>query len=292
MACRVHHHGISCAANNYNDHFTTTKRRLPLRINLILSLAALIILSYHSPTIAADLTIPGTGDGVAVLNAIGADFKQATGLDVEIPKSVGSSGGMVMAGSGQAELARVARTIKDSEKHFNLTYKPVFNVPTVFYVSPDVAVNDLSEEQILAIFSGKISNWKVVGGQDEEIKVFVREAGDSSYNNLKKTFPGFDATSFSPKAIVALKTPQMVTFLKFEKNAIGFGPLDVALANDLTFTKVEGVSPTDPNYNFYGTIGLVYKSENLSDASRKFLDFISSNAADAAIKNFGGSRIK
>ncbi len=263
-----------------------------MRINLIVSLAALIIFSYHSPSIAADLTIPGTGDGVAILNAITVDFKKATGLDVEIQKSVGSSGGIIMAGTDQAELARVARTIKDKEKHFNLTYKPVFNVPTVFYVSPDVAVDNLSEEQILAIFSGKISNWSVVGGKDEMIKVFVRETGDSSYNNLKKTFTGFGEISFAPKAIVALKTPQMVSFLKFDKNAIGFGPLDVALANDLKFTKVDGISPTDSDYKYFGTIGLVFKTQNLSDASKKFLDYVSSNGADTAIKNFGGMRIK
>ena len=126
-----------------------------MRSNLVVSIMSLIILVCHSPATAADLAIPGTGDGVAVLNAIAAEFKQSTGLEVEIPKSVGSSGGIVMAGSDQAELARVARSIKDKEMHFNLSYMPVFNVPTVFYVSSDVPVSNLSAAQILAIFSGR-----------------------------------------------------------------------------------------------------------------------------------------
>lgn len=262
-----------------------------MRTNLFVSIVALIILSCHSPTIAADLTIPGTGDGVAVLNAIAADFNRSTGLDVEFPKSVGSSGGIVMVGNDQAELARVARTVKDKETLFNLTYKPVFKVPTVFYISSDVTVNNLNKEQLLAIFSGRISNWRDVGGSDQMIKVFVREAGDSSYNNLKKTFSGFEEISFSSKAITAQKTPQMIAFLKFEKSAIGFGPLDVALANDLHFIKVEGISPSSSEYKYFGTIGLVYKPQTLSDVSKQFLDFVSSDAAETTIKNFGGSKI-
>ncbi len=250
-------------------------------------------LFFVSSTVnATTLEIPGTGDGVAVLNALAAGFKLDSGSTVEIPKSVGSSGGIVMAGSDQAEIARVARTIKDKEKHFNLTYKPIFKVPTVFFVSSDVKVPGLTEEQVLAIFSGKITNWNAVGGPDKKIKVFVREEGDSSFNNLKKTFPGFKDIAFTQKAITARKTYEMVTFVKYEKDAIGFGPLDVALANDLHYVKIDGVAPEDTDYKFFGTIGLVYKPQNLSGTAKKFLDYVSSENSAVEIAKFGGMQIR
>jgi len=237
---------------------------------------------------ASPLVIPGTGDGVAVLRAVADSFKESTGVSVEIPESVGSSGGIVMAGNGQAEIARVARNIKEKEAHFKLTFKPIFKVPTVFFLSENVAIDNLSQEQVLSIFSGKITNWNELGGPDEEIKVFVRESGDSSYNNLKETFSGFKDVSFAEKAITALKTNQMVTFLKYEKNAIGFGPLDVALSNGLKYSKIDDISPLDSNYPFFGTIGLVYKPEGLSTEAKDFLEYISSSNAATAIAKFGG----
>jgi len=260
-----------------------------MRACLRVLFAALMCLSCMTPAFAAVITIPGTGDGVAVLQAVATDFKKKTGLEVEIPDSVGSNGGIVLAGSGQAELARVARGVKEKEQHYGLSYRPVFKVPTVFYVTPDIAVTNLSAQQILDIFSGKIVNWSAVGGKDAPIKVICREAGDSSYNNLKKTFPGFNELVLSDKAIVALKTPLMVTIMRHEQNAIGFGPLDVALANGLKYLQVDGVAPGDAGYKYFGTIGLVYKPENMSEPSKKFLDFISSPEAHAAIHDFGGT---
>jgi len=259
-----------------------------MRFNLPVLLVALITFSYASPAKAADIIIPGTGDGVAVLNAVAAAFRLKTGLDTEIPESVGSNGGIVLAGSDQAELARVAREIKEKEQSFGLTYLPVFKVPTVFYVTQDVAVKNLSSAQILDIFSGKIVDWSEAGGKKEAIKVVVRESGDSSYNNLQQSFPGFKDLILSKKAITALKTPHMVTIMQHEKNSIGFGPLDVALANGMKFISVDGIKPTDAGYQYFGTIGLVYKPQKLSVASKKFLDFISSKEAHPAIRDFGG----
>ena len=110
-----------------------------------------------TPVFAADeVAIPGTGDGVAVLEAIGKAFTAREGTPVRVPKSIGSGGAVKVVGNDQAILGRVARGIKDKEKHFGLDYTPIFEVPTVIFVNKNVTVDNVTEEQVIDIFSGKI----------------------------------------------------------------------------------------------------------------------------------------
>jgi len=259
-----------------------------MKIKLKAVVLCFLLLLGSSSVFAADFEIPGTGDGVGVLKSISAAYFEKTNIKVDIPHSIGSGGGVVAAGSGKVELARVARGIKAKEKSLGLEYLPIFDVPTVFFVNPSVDVNDVTAQNILDIFSGKIDKWSKVGGQDVEIKLYVRERKDSSYNNLKKTFSGFDSLKLSYRAIVAIKTPYMVNFIKNDKHSIGFGPLDVALENGLKVLKVNGISATDLNYPYFGTIGLVYKKENLSKNSKDFIGFLKTPEAKIAIQNAGG----
>jgi len=254
----------------------------------ILVLAIVILALCSVPVCGSTLDIPGTGDGVAVLKALAAAFEKETGIVVQIPESIGSSGGIVAAGTDKVEIARVARKIKEKEQPLGLTYRKVFSVPTVFFVNGEVAVDGLTSAQVLDIFSGKIDNWEKVGGSNMPIMVIVREQKDSSLNNLKETFPGFKDLAFAEMARVAPKTPFMVNIVLNEKGAIGFGPLDVALLNGLKVLAVDGKKPTDAGYPYHGEIGLVYKPENTSDNAKKFLGFIDSGKARSIIEASGG----
>ena len=254
-------------------------------------LGLMLVLGLTLPVSAADLVVPGTGDGVAVLNALSVEFKKRAGFDVEFPKSIGSSGGIVAAGTGQAEIARVAREIKGKEAEYGLTYKPIFRIPTVFYITKDVAIKNLTRTQIIDIFSGKIVNWAAVGGENKEIKVIARETTDSSLESLRETFPGFGELKFPDKAIVARKTPDMLLIMTHEKSAIGFGPLDVAIENKITYVSVDGVKAQDANYKYKGNIGLVFKNGKLSPAAKTFLEFVDTKEASKVISDFGGTSL-
>ena len=259
------------------------------------SLFAVIVLAVSlvfSGAWAADLAIPGTGDGVEVLNAVGEVFTKEKGIKVLVPKSIGSGGAVKVVGTDKAVLGRVARGIKDKEKHYGLNYKSIFEVPTVIFVHHAAAVDNLTEQQVVDIFAGKITNWSAVGGKDEEIAVIRREDGDSSLGNLKKTFPGFKDLVFSENATLAEKTYIMVAQVANRESSIGFGPLDVAMANNLKPLAINGKKPTGKDYPYFGTIGLVYKENNLDQASRDFLEFAASPAAHDAIVKAGGRPIQ
>lgn len=234
------------------------------------------------------MMIVGTGDGVAVLDAIGKVFGEKTGVEVVVPPSIGSGGGVKAVGADKTPMGRVARGIKESEKKYGLTYTPIFKIPTVFFVHKSVSVTDLSAGQVVGIYQRKITNWKEVGGADKPVNVVRREDGDSSLKNLQKTFPGFKDLVLSDKIRTAEKTPVMVKIISSLEDSIGFGPLDVAVANGLKVLKIDGKSPTDSGYPTLGTIALIYKESNFSGDLKKFVDFATSKAAHDAVRGAGG----
>jgi phosphate transport system substrate-binding protein len=263
------------------------RKSLPLLIALLFT-----CITFSSSVLADEIAIPGTGDGVAVLNSIGEEFTQKTGVVVLVPKSIGSGGGVKAVGNDHVNLGRVARGIKDKEKHFGLSYKAFFTVPTVFFAHQSVSIDDIGAQQVLDIFSGKITNWKEVGGSDNAIVVIRREDGDSSWGNLQKTFPGFKDITITENATKAPKTPVMVAQVQNREHSIGFGPYDVAVANNLKVLKVNGKGATDKGYPYFGTIGFVYKDKNLTGITKDFVEFAVSPNAHDAIKKAGGSPIE
>lgn len=259
------------------------------RVKNLFALCCLLLLLLPAPLLAETLTIPGTGDGTAVLRALSAAFSmQNPGVKVEIPKSIGSGGGVKAAGKGEAILARVARGIKAKEQKYGLNYQAYAKVPAVFFATKDIPVDYLSTQQICDIYSGKIDNWKQVGGPDTEIHVIRREDGDSTLSVLTKSFPGFNKIKISDRATTAHSTPETFIMMNKQENAIGFGPYDVAKNSEVRIIKVDGRDPTFSGYPSVTTLGFVYQEKNLTPTAKKFLEFTASNAANLPIIVAGG----
>ena len=248
--------------------------------------------ALFSPAQATEVAIPGSGDGVDVLIAAGEVFTQKTGYTVSVPRSIGSSGAIKAVGTDKAMLGRVARKIKDDEKAYNLTYQPVFTIPTVIFVNQGVKVEGLTEQQVLDIFSGKTTNWEEVGGSDEAVVVIKREDKDSSLANLRDTFPGFKNLIFADSATLAEKTYIMTAQIANRQGGIGFGPLDVAIANKLKVLTVNGKKATDADYPYFGEIALVYKKDKLDTAGAAFLQFLTSPEGHDVLIKAGGRPLR
>ena len=249
-------------------------------------------LALSGPVMAKELTIVGTGDGVITLKALGAAFSENNpGITVNVPKSIGSGGGIKAVGTDKYTIGRVAREIKDKERHYGLTYVPFAKIPVVFFLNKSVGIQNLSAQQICDIYSGKITNWKQVGGKDKRIRVVRREDGDSSLKVLVKFFPGFKDITITPKSKTALKTSAAFTIVENKADTIGFGPYDVAKGANVDVLKIDGRPPTDPGYLSVGTMALVFKEKNKTGSIKKFVEFASSEAAHDVLKRTGANPI-
>ncbi|ETP72119.1 ABC-type phosphate transport system, periplasmic component [Lachnospiraceae bacterium JC7] len=120
----------------------------------------------------------------------------------------------------------------------------------IFVVNEDNPVDSLTTDQIRDIYSGKITNWKEVGGNDAEIVPFQRNEGAGSQalilKHIMKDTPMMDA----PKGLVATEMGELMTAVKSydnSANAIGYSVYyyanDMKMAKGLKIIAVDGVSP-------------------------------------------------
>lgn len=257
-----------------------------------MALALALVLPFGTGAVDAaseEITIVGTGDGMSVLASVGDAFSKANpGVVVTVPDSIGSGGGIKSVGKGKYKVGRVARRIKNKEKHYGLVYRPYAKVPVVFFVNKRVRVRNLSARQVADIYSGKIKNWREVGGGNLPIRVVRREDGDSSLKVLRKTFPGFKDVVITPKSKEALTTPENFASVSNKAGTIGFGPYSGAMAANVKVLKVDRKSATDPGYPSTGIMALIFKEGSNKGNVGKFINFATSAAARAAIERAHG----
>ena len=225
------------------------------------------------------IIIAGTGDSQAVLRAIAKKFESRyPGTKVEVPDSIGSSGGIRSTAEGLCDFGRVARKIKENEKKYQLNYKLFAYSPIVFVVNGSVKkINNITYEQIISIYSGKITMWNELGGENTKIYIANREPGDSSRTILEKNLPGFNKiTSFAGKIIYT--TPETVEIISKYENTIGYVPLSATKKQNLKILKINGFSPTAKNinngsYKIYVSLGIVWKGK-LQGLAKQFVEYL------------------
>jgi len=113
-------------------------------------------------------------------------------------------------------------------------------------VHPDVKVDDLTIDQLKGIFTGKVANWKEVGGDDKEIVVINRAAGSGTRATFESAVLGSDKVpeDFRPQeqdssgTVVKMvaQTPNSISYLAFSY-----------FIDDVKALKVGGVEPKDKN---------------------------------------------
>jgi phosphate transport system substrate-binding protein len=232
------------------------------------------------------IVVGGTGACQDLLRALARDFMSNNSGTVDVPKSIGSSGGIKAMAKGSIDIGRVARKLKDSEKGYNLTYKEFALSPIVFGTKSDVGVTNLSSSDICKIYSGEIKNWKELGGKDLKIYVIGREEGDSSLSEINKSLNGFKNVKFTSNMIMALKDQEMIEKIKGKTGTIGYGTLSNFKYNKLKVFSIDKVSPTITNvqknrYKIYSTFAFVYK--NLTGLSKQFVDYVFSSKGKKVI---------
>jgi phosphate transport system substrate-binding protein len=250
----------------------------------------LLCLIGFTPAVSAEeITIVGTGSGTAILEAIGNAFSQQNpGITISVPSSIGSGGGIKAVGRDEHLLGRVARELQEKEEPYGLTYVPYAKEPIVFYVNKSVTVKDLSAQQVLDIYSGKISNWKEVGGEDARMRVVTREEGDSSLSVLLDLFPGFKDITITSKAKTTFSDPETEETVLTTANTIAYGSYPNIKVIDVNVLTIDGKSPADDDYPYVGTLGFVYKEANYTGNIKKFVEFATSEAVHEVIKEAGG----
>lgn len=246
---------------------------------------------FHTGGVVAGsgLNVVGTGDGLEMLREIGDGFSaQHPEVDLSIPPSIGSGGGIAAVSSGAERLGRVARPLKESEVASGLVYLPIAKIPSAVFTHPSTGVSSLSSEDLVKLYSGKITNWSELGGADLRVKLVRREDADSTLQVLRASMPGWKDLKFAARSKTAVTTQDAINTAMDVEGAIAFGPYSQPLETGLSVLKIDGHHPTDEAYPSAVTLALIYKEGTLDGEMEAFVDFSRSHEAHALIENYGG----
>lgn len=129
----------------------------------------------------------------------------------------------------------------------NLTVYPLALEPIMILSHKSNPINNLSNKQVKAIFSGKITNWKQVGGEDKAIVVVTRLHCKNRPGHWKRILD--DASKFTPKRINVESADEMVNRVGDFTAAFGHAGTAWLLSekSDVKIIKVNGFLPTRIN---------------------------------------------
>ena len=138
------------------------------------ALAAAVLLLPAAALAAEGLSYSGSSTiGQSILEAAGAKkaFEAKSGVKFSAFEVPGSGKGVEALIAGKVTVAGASRPLKPAEKAAGVLGTVIGYDAVAVFVNKDNPVNDLSKEQLKGIFTGKIKNWKEVGGKDAPIAV-------------------------------------------------------------------------------------------------------------------------
>lgn len=214
-------------------------------------------------------------------------YKETSEDKIEI-NQIGSSAGITNAISGVSEIGMSSRDLKEEEVAEGIEEIAIAYDGIVVVTHPTNNVKDLSMEQVKQIFTGEITNWKELGGEDLEIVVVSREDGSGSRDAFQEIVD-YGSGELIKNAIIASGNGNIKTTVATNKHAVGFISFEY-VDETIAPLKIDGVEPTAKNvlngqYKLSRPFLFVYKE--LSDNGQQFIDYILSDAGQEIVAETG-----
>ena len=238
--------------------------------------------SNTETTLSGTVSTDGSTSMEKVINSLGESF-MAMNKDVKFTYNpTGSGSGIQAVSEGRCDIGLSSRALKDDEKASGLVETVVALDGIAIVVNPENPVSDLDIDTIAKIYTGEITNWKDVGGNDAEIVLIGREAGSGTRDGFESITDTKDACQYRQELT---STGDVINTVSQNPDAIGYASLS-AVGESVKALTVGGVEATeatvkDGSYVVQRPFVLVTKEgTKLSPAAQAFFDYALS--ADAA----------
>lgn len=189
------------------------------------------------------ITMAGSTSMEKMANAIAESFMlKYPGVTVTA-EFTGSSAGIEAVTAGSVDIGNSSRALKEEEKTAGAVEHIVAIDGIAVAVDPANTVTDLTKEQLVSIYTGKIKNWSELGGEDAPIVVIGREAGSGTRGAFEELLEIEDACVYANELD---STGAVIAKAASTPGAIGYVSLD-ALNDSVTAVRLEGVEATAEN---------------------------------------------
>lgn len=259
------------------------KRKLNLAILAFLLISMIGIVSGCSssgtttPTktgLSGTVKASGSTALLPIVKQAASDF-MASNKNVNVTVAAGGSGtGLQQVKDGVVD---IGNSDVAAESNSGLIDHQVAIEPFAFVANNNVKVNNLTKEQLIGIFSGKIKNWKDIGGDDAKILVVMRQESSGTRKTIQKEVMG--ATSFTVNGVIGESNGAVKKTVAGTPYAIGF--VDFAYVDtSLKAISYNGIAPTIDNVKngkyTLTSIGHMYTKGEAAGSVKAFIEYIQS----------------
>ena len=224
-----------------------------------------------------------------VINTLGEAFMNENKGITFTYNPTGSGSGIKAVQEGRCDIGLSSRALKAEEKEAGLKETVLAYDGIAIIVNPENPVSDLTLEQIADIYTGRITNWKDLGGNDAEIVLIGREAGSGTRDGFETITGTTDACKYRQELT---STGDVITTVAQNPDAIGYASL-ASIKDTVKALNVDGVTPgeatvKDGSYKVQRPFVLVtVDGKALSPAAQAFFDYATSSDAASIIAKAG-----
>ena len=232
--------------------------------------------------VSGTVSTDGSTSMEKVIGALSESY-MAANKDVTVNYNpTGSGAGITAVQEGTCDIGLSSRALKDGEKAAGLQETVLAYDGIAIIVHPDNPVSDLTLEQIAQLYTGEITNWKDVGGNDAQVVLIGREAASGTRDGFESITGTKDKCQYRQELT---STGDVITTVSQNPDAIGYASL-ASIKDSVKALNVDGVTPSeasvkDGSYKVQRPFVLVtVEGKALSSAAQSFFDYATS--ADAA----------
>lgn len=260
----------------------------------LLALAAILTIALSGSAWAGNITVKGSTTVLPIMQMAVEAFMKAN-PDTKIDLSAGgSSEGIKALIDGTTGIAMASRDMKDKEIELA---KSKGVTPTKFVVAKDAVaaivnpankVDGLTVEQLQGIFSGKITDWKDVGGEAGKIAVISRDSSSGTFETWQEFI--LKKEKVSPMALMQASSGAVLQSVGKNKYAISYDGL--GYVNDtVKALKVNNVAPSaktalDASYPVSRDL-FIFTNGAPAGEIKKFVDYLTGPEGTKFVKEAG-----
>lgn len=214
---------------------------------------------------------------------------QNPGVTVSV-EFTGSGTGIQAAIDGMTDIGNSSRALKEEELNSGLVENIVAIDGIAVIVNKGVTSTDVTSEQLAKIYTGEITNWSEVGGQNEPIVVVGREAASGTRGAFEELLEVEDKCNYAQEID---STGGMLSTVANTPGAIGYVSLDV-IDDTVNIMAIDGVIASEENivagsYMLSRPFVMATKGEisEQNELVQAFFAYIESEEGQSIIKQVG-----
>lgn len=240
--------------------------------------------------LAGEISLAGSTSMEKLCEAMSESFMEKyQGITVTV-EYTGSGAGIESLTQGSIDIGNASRGLKDGEKEKGAVENIVAIDGIAVITDKANTVNDLTTEQLAAVYTGEVVNWSELGGADEAIVVIGREAGSGTRGAFEELLKVEDACKYAQELD---STGAVLAKVASTPGAIGYVSLDVVDAT-VAAVALNNIEATEENILagkyllsrpfVMATMGEI-SAQN--DLVKTWFDFIASDEGQSVITDLG-----